>query len=213
VGTRGPGGTLEKDLTLTMARRLKMTLERQLGVRALLTRDRDVNVPIDSRTAFANNNKAGLYLSLHANASTAGGVRGAEVLTLNLAEYRDRAGGAGGRGTAVTLVGGGTRVIEAVPWDLAQIPFAGRSATVGSILLRRLADADVSLRSRSVQEAPLRGLVGANMPAVLLEMGFLTSARNERSLNGDQADGIIEAIARTVSEIRRGVPAPDRGGE
>jgi N-acetylmuramoyl-L-alanine amidase len=180
----------------------------------LLTRDRDINVPIDSRTALANNNKAGLYLSLHANASTAGGVRGAEVLTLDLAEYRGRAGGAGGRGTAVALVGGGSRVIEAVPWDLAQIPFVTRSATVADILLRRLAEADVPLRSRSVQEGPLRGLVGANMPAVLLEMGFLTSGRDERALTGgDLGTSLIDAVSRTIIEIRNGVPVRTAGGQ
>jgi N-acetylmuramoyl-L-alanine amidase len=213
VGTRGPDGTLEKDVTLTIARRLKTTIERQLGVRVLLTRNSDVNIPIDSRTALANNNKAGLYLSLHANASTARGVRGAEVWTLDLAEYRDRASGAGGRGTAVALVGGGSRLIEAVPWDLAQIPFVGRSSTVGRILLRQLADADVPLRSRSVQEIPLRGLVGANMPAVLLEMGFLTNTRDARALtSGDTADNIVDAIARTITAIRSGVPSRGPGG-
>jgi len=214
VGTRGRGGALEKDITLAMARQLQTSLERQLGVRVLLTRDRDVNVPIDSRTAMANNNKAGLYLSLHANASTAGGVRGAEVWTLDLAEYRDRARGAGGRGTAVALVGGGSRIIEAVPWDMAQIPYVVRSATVGRILLRHLGDAGVPLRSRSVQEVPLRGLVGANMPAVLLELGFLTNSRNARRLtSAGAADDILDAIARTITEIRRGVPNRGPGGQ
>ena len=68
-GAKGRGGMKEKDLTLAVARRLKAALENRLGIRVLLTRDEDKNVPIDERTALANNNKADVLVSLHANAS------------------------------------------------------------------------------------------------------------------------------------------------
>ena len=69
-GAKGANGVREKDLTLAVARRLRKVLESRLGVRVLLTRDDDRNVPIDERAALANNNKADLFVSLHANAST-----------------------------------------------------------------------------------------------------------------------------------------------
>lgn len=69
AGARGTGGALEKDITLTLARRLKAALEARLGVRVLLTRDGDVTVDLDDRASIANNNKADLFISLHANAS------------------------------------------------------------------------------------------------------------------------------------------------
>ena len=68
-GARGPGGSLEKDITLSVARRLKAALEARLGLRVILTRDRDEAVALDERAAVANNNKADIFLSLHANAS------------------------------------------------------------------------------------------------------------------------------------------------
>ena len=68
-GARGANGTLEKNVTLSVARRLKGALESRLGVRVILTRDGDQSVGLDERAALANNNKADLFVSLHANAS------------------------------------------------------------------------------------------------------------------------------------------------
>src|SRR5205809_561576 len=75
----GPAGAKEKDLTLAVARRLKTAVETRLGVRVLLTRDDDRNVPIDERAATANHNKADIFLSLHANASLRPGTTGGTI--------------------------------------------------------------------------------------------------------------------------------------
>ena len=91
TGAKGAQGTLEKNVTLSVARRLKAALEARLGVRVLLTRDGDQAVAPDQRAALANNNKADLFISLHANASLRPGVAGAEVFYLNLAGYGDKA--------------------------------------------------------------------------------------------------------------------------
>ena len=123
-GATGAGGTKEKDLTLQIARRLKAAIESRLGLRVLLTRDSDEDVPLDRRTALANNNKADLFLSLHANASVRPVVRGAQVLSLSLEDYPAAARRPIHAATSVPVVGGGTRNIEPVPWDLAQLPFA-----------------------------------------------------------------------------------------
>jgi N-acetylmuramoyl-L-alanine amidase len=90
-GAHGKDGTLEKTVTLTVARRLKAALEARLGARVILTRDSDQTVGLDERAAVANNNKADLFVSLHANASVRPAMSGAEVFYLSLAEYGEQA--------------------------------------------------------------------------------------------------------------------------
>ena len=84
TGAKGAQGTLEKTVTLAIARRLKAQIESRLGTRVLLTRDGDQTVALDQRASLANNNKADLFLSLHANASVRQSVAGAEVLYLSI---------------------------------------------------------------------------------------------------------------------------------
>ena len=134
------------------------------------------------------------------------------MLSLGLDDYKDRA-----RGLPVSLpvpvVGGGTRLIDAMPWDLAQIPHAAQSAALAGIILRHLTEHNVTLYGRSNDQAPLRVLVGANMPAVLVEMGFLSNADDERALtSGDVAGAIVEALVASIVEARNGLPAASGGG-
>ena len=86
VGTRGPEGTLEKDVTLGVARKLRAAIQRRLGLRVVLTRAGDADVSLDERAAIANNNRADLFISLHANASMREDAAGAEVYYLSPAE-------------------------------------------------------------------------------------------------------------------------------
>ena len=207
AGARGAGGLVEKDLTLQVARRLKAAIESRLGLRVLLTRDGDEAVAIDRRTALANNNKADLLISLHANASVRPALRGAQVLSLSLEDYRHRAQGLP-PSLPVPVVGGGTRLISAMPWDLAQIPYAAQSESLAGIVVKHLTERSVPLHARATDEGPLRVLVGANMPAVLIEMGFLTNADDERALSGgDVVNAIVEALVATITSVRNGVPA------
>jgi N-acetylmuramoyl-L-alanine amidase len=209
VGVRGPGGTEEKAFVLELARRVKAAIESRIGLRVLLTRDADEVVPVDRRTSLANNNKADLFISLHANASTHAEARGAQVLSLDATDYADRPEAAVPSELPVPLVSGGTRSVDIVPWDLAQIPFASPSASVAAILARHLGTGRVALYAPPTARLPLRPLVGANMPAVLVEVGFLTSPAEERSLRDAAASAaIVEAIVNTVSEVRFGIPAP-----
>ena len=90
-GTQGAGGLLEKDLVLDVARRLRSVLDGRLGIRVLLTRDDDRLVPHDERASIANNNKADLFISLHANSSPNKSAKGAEVFYLSLDGLGDEA--------------------------------------------------------------------------------------------------------------------------
>jgi len=91
-----------------------------------------------------------------------------------------------------------------VPWDLAQMPFADASARVADVLVRRLRERKVPLFTVPTARLPLRPLVGANMPALLVEVGFLSSPHDETALKShDLSSAIVEAIVDTVSEVRR----------
>lgn len=209
-GVKGPSGALEKDVALDAARRLKGAIESRLGLRVLLTRDTDRDVPIDERSALANNNKADLFISLHANASVRPGLRGVQVLTLDPQDYPALA--ADLKKFGVPVIGGGTRTVAAVPWNLAQVPFAARSAAFGVVLTGHLHERSVPLHPKATDLAPMRVLASANMPAVLIELGFLTNPEDEAALsNGTLGASVIEAIIVAISDARRGLPGPEPG--
>jgi N-acetylmuramoyl-L-alanine amidase len=206
-GVKGAGGAKEKDVALQIARRLKAAIESRIGLRVLLTREGDEPVSLDRRAAFANNNKADLFVSLHANASVRPAVRGAQVFSLSLEDYKDRAMEFSQKSPPVPLVGGGLRAIDPVPWDIAQLPFADRSAMFAATVVKHLTERAVPLHGAGASLAPLRVLVGANMPAILIEMGFLSNAGDEAALTGADVPGaLIEAILSTIADVRYGFP-------
>ena len=200
-GVRGGQGTKEKDLALAVARRVKGVIEGRLGIRVLLTRDDDRNIPIDDRTALANNNKADLFISLHANASVRRSAAGATVF-LAAFDDSDTEAARPSPGERVPTFGGGLRDIELVPWNLAQTRHLTQSVEFATILEQQLRNR-VPLSVHPIDRAPLRILESANMPAVLLEMGFLSNAEQEKQLTVDvfQA-GVVQSIYEAVVRFR-----------
>jgi N-acetylmuramoyl-L-alanine amidase len=208
-GVVGPGGTIEKDYVLTFARQLKSTIENRFGLRVILTRDRDDDTPLDRRAALANNNKADLFISLHANASLRPTVRGAQVLSLRLDDYGGRGAAAESTSTTVPVLGGGSRVIDILPWDRAQIGFTRESRVVADLLRQQLTGAGISLLSSPATELPLRPLVGVSMPAVHIDVGMLSNADDEGALKtADYRAKFIDAIVGTIARVRQGIPVP-----
>ena len=203
TGVRGPKGTLEKQITLEAARRLKRLVESRLGVRVVMTRDDDRAVSLDERDAIANNSKADLFLSLHANSSPLASVKGTEVYYLRL----DRAGEEARRNAAATelilpVVGGITRPIDIIPWDLAQASHVDDSSRFASMLEEEL-EKRMPAGPRPLQQAPMRVLSGANMPAALVEMVYLTSAEQEQRVKSDDVQGaLVEAMYGAVVRFK-----------
>jgi N-acetylmuramoyl-L-alanine amidase len=195
-GAIGPGGLIEKDLTLTIARRLKAAVEARLGIRVILTRDSDQSMSLDDRAAVANNNKAGLFLSLHANAAPRPQVAGAAIY---VAAFSDAdLARAGLTPERVPLFGGGSRDIELVPWNVAQMRFTKQSTEAAHLVDVSL-QAHLPLVARLVSSAPFRVLESANMPALLVEMGFLSNPEQEKQLGGNDfqsafAQAIVDAV-------------------
>ena len=213
TGTRGPDGTLEKEVTLRIARRLRSAIEQRLGLRVVLTRNDDTAVTLDERAAIANNNRADLFISLHTNASVRETATGAEVFYLSLAGYDEHAREAAGfSGQPVPVAGGGSRMLDIVPWEMTQLRFVDQSArwaqTVADELSLRL-----PMSPRGLQQAPFRVLVGANMPAVLVELGFISNPDQEAQLASTTfqtaiVNGLLRSIIRYRDEEQRGGP-PD----
>lgn len=202
-GARGPGGALEKDIALSVARRLKATLETELGVRVILTRDGDETVPLDARAAIANNNKADLFISLHANASPRREARGAEVFYLSLDGYGEEARRAAETaGHVLPVIGGGTREIEVILWEMAQVRYLEESARLATFIEDELRNR-IEMSPRAVQQAPFRVLVGANMPAVLVEMGFVSNQEEEQRLTTAAHQSlIVQALYNGILKFR-----------
>jgi N-acetylmuramoyl-L-alanine amidase len=197
-GVHGANGAKEKDLVLAVSRRAKAAIESRLGVRVLLTREDDRNVPIDERTAIANNNKADLFVSVHANASLRPSAAGASVFVAAFAKTAEQ--GAATIGGRVPTFGGGSREIDLVFWDLAQTQHVAQSTAFANILEQLLHDR-VPLTTPPIERAPLRVLESANMPAVLLELGYLTNADQEKLIASDAfqnavVSSLVEAVVR-----------------
>lgn len=199
-GARSPSGTKEKDLSLAVARRAKAAIEARLGIRVLLTREDDRNVAIDDRMALANNNKADLFVSLHANASLRRSTAGAQLF---LAAFdAPSAGATSGAPERVPTFGGGLRDIELVPWDLAQTRYLDQSSAFATLLLQQLTNR-VPLTAHPIERAPMRILESANMPAVAVELGYLTNADQEKLLASDAFQNtFVQALYDAVVRFR-----------
>jgi N-acetylmuramoyl-L-alanine amidase len=207
TGAKGPGGTAEKDVTLALGRKLKAVLESRLGVRVLLTRDADLTVPLDDRAALANNNKADLFVSLHANASVRKDASGAEIFYLSAGDVGDEARRSATAGQTLPALGGGTRDVEMILWEMAQVRYLSDSAALAGAIEEQFRGR-VRLNSRPVQQAPFRVLAGANMPAVLVEVGFLSNADEEQQLLSDPyqstiVQGLLDGILRFRETMER----------
>jgi N-acetylmuramoyl-L-alanine amidase len=212
-GARGAKGTLEKDVTLAVARRLKAAIEARLGTRVLLTRDDDRTVPLDERAALANNNKADLFISLHANASPAASASGAEVFYLSLERQGEEARRlAEAERVSMPVFGGGTRDIDVMLWQMAQARYIEQSAAVAALVEEELRRA-IPMGPSAIQQGPFRVLVGANMPAVLVELGYLSNTAQEQQLRssefpGRAAQALLAAVVRYDASVRTAADSP-----
>jgi N-acetylmuramoyl-L-alanine amidase len=212
AGVHGSDGVEEKQITLQVARRLRTLVEMRLGVRVILTRDDDAPVSLDDRAAAANNAKADLFLSLHLNASPIAGVAGAEVFYLRLdREGEDARRAAQADAVLLPVLGGATRTIDVIQWDLAQARHVDQSAMLATVLEEALRGAKVPMGARPRQEAPLRVLTSVNMPAALIEMGYLTNDRQRRLVRSEEyqnavAQGIYDGVLRFRSYMEEQRP-------
>lgn len=193
-GSRGPAGLQEKDLTLAVALKVADLLQRELGIRVVLTRRGDAFLPLRERTAIANNQRAGLFISIHADGTFRGRMSGAAVFYgASKAPLRPHAAKKGEK----------DEELQAILWDMAQTDYLNESARLASILSKHVRREGAL--STPLRRAALVVLEGARMPAVLLSLGYITNPEEEVMLQKEEererlARGISDAIREFLSE-------------
>lgn len=180
TGSIGPGGLLEKDLVLDVAKRLGELITDRLGSEVIYTRTDDTFIPLEQRTEIANNNKADLFLSIHANSSSFRAATGIETYYLNFTTSK----------TALEVAARENATSQKSIYDLQDLvqkialkdkidesrEFALRIQN--SLYTATVRNAGRS-RDRGVRKAPFIVLIGASMPSVLAEIGFISNPRDE----------------------------------
>ena len=207
TGTIGPDGLMEKDLVLDVALRLGRLLETRLGADVIYTRDDDTFIPLETRTAIANQHQADLFISIHANSSNDPEARGVETYYLNFTSNPD----------ALEVAARENAVSEKSIFQLQDLvkkitlkekidESRELAADVQQSLYSGLATRHSTLRDRGVKKAPFVVLIGANMPSILAEISFVSNPTDEARLETPEyrqkiADSLYKGIAKYVGGL------------
>ena len=207
TGSIGPSGLLEKDLVLDVSLRLGRLLQTRMGAEVIYTRDDDTFVPLETRTAIANQQQADLFISIHANSSHDAAARGVETYYLNFNPSPD----------ALEVAARENAVSEESVHELSdlvkkialkeKVEESREFATdVEHALSQGLSGKDRSMRDRGVKKAPFIVLIGANMPSILAEISFISNPGDERRLRSPDyrqriAESLYKGIARYINGL------------
>lgn len=206
AGAVGPGGTLEKDLVLSVAKKAGGALEKS-GVKVLYTRTDDTFVPLEDRTAFANKSGADVFVSIHANAARRKAAVGVETFFLSLDATDDEA-----RMTAIyenagasvpSKSGAESDEVREILVDLENNVAHHLSAMLAETIQSRIFEA-AGREDRGVKQAPFVVLYGAAMPAVLVEIGFVSNKAEEKRLaSAKEQERIAASITEGITAFRK----------
>ena len=202
TGTIGPNGLLEKDLVLDVALRLGRLLESRLGAAVIYTRDDDTFIPLETRTAIANEHRADMFISVHANSSRDESARGVETYYLNFTTNAD----------ALEVAARENAVSEKSVYELQDLvkkitlkdkieESRELAGNVQASLYAGLSPKNPTLRNRGVKKAPFVVLIGANMPSILAEISFVSNPTDEKKLETPEyrqkvAESLYKGIAK-----------------
>lgn len=202
-GAVGPDGLEEKTVTLAIARTLAEKIRERCACKVLLTRDDDTFIPLRDRTAFANQNKADLFISIHMNAAPKKDVDGFETFFASIDATDEDArkvaeleNGSDSRGGVTPAEAEDLKdIIRDLESTASNHESSILAETIQTSLLKTAKGED-----RGVKQAPFAVLITADMPAVLVEVGFITNPKVERRLNSKKgreeiADSIVDGIA------------------
>jgi N-acetylmuramoyl-L-alanine amidase len=217
TGTIGPTGLMEKDLCLDVALRLGKIIEQRLpGADVVYTRSDDTFVPLEERTNIANQAKADLFISIHANSSRDHAARGIETYYLNLkgsAEAMEVAA----RENATAQ--GGVHDLQDLVLKIARTEKIDESKELAEdiqdSLSRRIQKTSKPVKNRGVRKAPFVVLIGADMPSILTEISFLSNPADEQLLKKPEqrqkvAEGLYQGVAsylESMNSVTMNLPA------
>jgi len=204
-GAVGSGGLKEKDVVLAVAKELASLLEKEPGVKVYLTRDKDRFLLLDKRTEMANQIRGDIFISIHANAAF--NQRATGVETFVNSRYAE------GEGAELVAARENTPAgakdisweVKAILWDMIQDKYRNKSNDLSHLIQKRLSEA-TGLEDRGVKKAPFYVLRGAAMPAILVEIGFISNPWEERKLKKDDfrkkiARGILEGLKDYIKKV------------
>ncbi|HWY49038.1 MAG TPA: N-acetylmuramoyl-L-alanine amidase [Bryobacteraceae bacterium] len=201
TGTVGPEGLREKDLVLDVAKRLGALIEDRLGSEVIYTRTDDTFVPLERRTEIANEAKADLFLSIHANSSTLHSVAGVETYYLNFTTSK------AALEVAARENAGSQKTIYELQDLLEKIALKDKveesrefATRIQSALFSVSAKGDPKAKDRGIRKAPFVVLIGATMPSVLSEIGFISNAHDESIMKrAEYRDRLAEALYKGLA--------------
>ncbi|MBV8863839.1 MAG: N-acetylmuramoyl-L-alanine amidase [Acidobacteriaceae bacterium] len=201
TGTIGPNGLLEKDLVLDVALRLGKLITQQLGAEVVYTRSGDVFIPLEQRTKIANNERADLFISIHANSSPEPSATGVETFFFNLNADRvslDLA--TRENATSLSSISDLNDLLHKAVLENKLEESREFAQQIQSALWTTSLKINSRSRDRGVRQAPFVVLIGASMPSILAEIGFVSNPHDERLLKrADQRQKIAEALLKGIS--------------
>jgi N-acetylmuramoyl-L-alanine amidase len=212
-GGHDPGahgsGINEAELTLDVAQRLQKLLDKA-GVDVVMTRDTDVFIPLEERTAIANREGADLFLSIHANASRNTQARGVETYFLNFATNPEaEAVAARENATSGKPMHSLPDIVKAIALNNKIHESRDFASMIQNSLHSQLQKADSSVRNLGVKQAPFMVLLGATMPSVLAEISFITNKQDAAMLKTEKyrqriADALLAGVLRYQQSLKAG---------
>jgi N-acetylmuramoyl-L-alanine amidase len=200
-GAVGPTGLKEKDVVLAIGRRIRERLARSGEFDVRMTRDDDVFIPLEERTAMANKGRADIFVSLHINASPNRGAEGFStyVLSRGASNREDLELAARENGVPVAKLQGVKFIIDDMFTGARKNESLRLAKTVNDAVVRHVSTRFPGAQSLGLKQAPFYVLVGARMTAVLVEASFISNAREESRLRDPSClDGIADGVAEAV---------------
>lgn len=201
-GTIGPNGLEEKSLVLDVALRLGALISKQMGAEVIYTRSTDVFIPLEERTKIANDQKADLFISIHANSSPEPNASGVETYYFNLTS--DRGGldlATRENSTAGSSISDLNDLLHRAVLQTKREESREFAQKVQASLQLAEQKTNHNVRDRGVRQAPFLVLIGATMPSILAEIGFVSNPHDERQLRRpDQRQKIAEALYKGVAQ-------------
>lgn len=201
-GSTGPTGLTEKELVLDIATRLGALIEEELGSEVVYTRTDDTFVPLETRTEIANSAKADLFLSIHANSSALKSVTGVETFYLNFTTSKpDLEVAARENATSQKSIHELQELLQKIALKDKIEESREFAAKVQGALYTASLRQNVRSRNRGVKKAPFVVLIGAAMPSVLVEIGFISNARDEAQFRKpEHRQRLAEALCKGVAQ-------------
>jgi len=201
TGTTGPEGLKEKDLVLDVAKRLGALIESRLGSEVIYTRTDDTFIPLERRTEIANEAKADLFLSIHANSSPLVSAAGVETYYLNFTTSKQALE------VAARENSGSQKTVFELQDLLEKIALKDKveesrefASRIQSAVFAVTAKSDSHARDRGIKKAPFVVLIGASMPSVLSEIGFISNAHEESIMKKPEyRERLAEALYKGLS--------------